>query len=55
VQSESKDAEGAPTRSSVTAAGERHVVRALEALRVRDLRMARRALLDALGALEEAP
>ena len=47
--------ESAPSRNNVTAAGERDVLRALEALRVGDLRLARRALLDALRALEEAP
>ena len=53
AESEPKSAESAPSRNNVTAAGERDVVRALEALRVGDLRMARRALLDALRALEE--
>jgi len=49
------EAESAPSRSSVTAAGERDVVRALEALRVGDHRRARLALLDALRALEVDP
>jgi Tfp pilus assembly protein PilF len=53
VGSEPKDVESAAWRNSVTAAGERNVVRALEALRVGDLRRARQSLLDALRALEE--
>jgi hypothetical protein len=51
--SEPKDTESAPSRNSVTAAGERDVVRALRGTAGRGLSRARHSLLDALRALEE--